>query len=259
VSVVVFSSPELLILNKPPGLSLATRRSAPGDVEERLRKLLASEALALGPGPLFLVHRLDVGTTGLVLVARNAATLRLLSQALSQGEIHRSYLALVWGKPRPQEGVWESGLSPDPRDRRKMRVDPAGKKAVTAYRRLAHVPPVSLLLLQPRTGRTHQIRVHLSAAGHPIVGDDLYGGPRHRGVKDPELRRLLAPSHPLLHAWRLQLPEGMTPSVVTAPLPEEFRAVLEALGLSQVVEELAAWAEESASASSAAKASHERP
>lgn len=257
---VVFSSPELLILNKPPGLSLATRRRAPGEVEERLRRLLASQALVLGPGPLFLVHRLDVGTTGLVLVARNAATLRLLSQALSRGEIHRSYLALVWGKPRPHEGVWESGLSPDPKDRRKMRVDPAGKTAVTAYRRLAHVAPVSLLLLQPRTGRTHQIRVHLSAAGHPIVGDDLYGGPRHHGVKDPERRRLLALSHPLLHAWRLQLPKGMTPSVVTAPLPEDFGAVLEALGLSQVVEELVvACAEESAFAISAAKASHERP
>lgn len=235
VGLVVFESSELLIFNKPAGVSLATRRAVPGQVEERLQQLLAPEAPPSGWGPLFLVHRLDVGTTGLVLVARNAATLRLLSQALSRGEIHRTYLALVWGKPRPQEGVWESGLAPDPKDRRKMRVDPGGKRAVTVYRRLTHKGPVSLLLLQPRTGRTHQIRVHVAAAGHPIVGDDLYGGPRHRGVRDSALRQLLAPSHPLLHAWRLQLPQGLVPATVTAPLPEDFWAALEALGLAQVV------------------------
>lgn len=256
----VFESPELLILNKPAGVSLATRRAAPGQVEERLQQLLAPEAPPAGWGPLFLVHRLDVGTTGLVLVARNVATLRFLSQALSRGEIHRTYLALVWGKPRPQEGVWESGLAPDPRDRRKMRVDPAGKKAVTFFRRLAHAGPVSFLLLQPRTGRTHQIRVHLAAAGHPIVGDDLYGGPRHHGVKDVHLRRLLAPSHPLLHAWRLQLPEGFTPSVVTAPLPEDFGAALAGLGMAQAVGELEGSAfAEMQSQSSAAKTSQGMP
>lgn len=255
MSVVLFASPDFLALNKPAGASLATRRSAPGEVEERLRKLLASETSSLGPGPLFLVHRLDVGTTGLVLVARNAATLRLLSQALSRGDIHRTYLALVWGKPRPQEGVWDAPLAPDPRDRRKMRVDPQGKRAITAYRRLAHAPPVSLMLLRPRTGRTHQIRVHLAAAGHPIVGDDLYGGPRHHGVRDPELRKLLAPTHPLLHAWRLELPEGFEPRVLSAPLPEDFRATLQALGLAEVLEAVEASA--TAAASWAANVSQE--
>ncbi len=255
----VFESPDLLILNKPAGLSLATRRAVPGQVEERLHQLLEPEAPPSGWGPLFLVHRLDVGTTGLVLVARTTKTLRLLSQALSQGDIHRTYLALVWGKPKPQEGVWESGLAPDPKDRRKMRVDPSGKRTVTAYRRLAHQGPVSLLLVMPRTGRTHQIRVHVAAAGHPIVGDDLYGGPRHRGVKNPHLRFLLAPTHPLLHAWRLDLPKGAGPAVITAPLPEDFRCVLEALGLLHAVEALQAAAAESTAASSAANVSQERP
>lgn len=234
----VFSSFNLLALNKPAGLSLATKRTTPGEVEGRLRQLLASEGEEWLSGPLFLVHRLDVGTTGLVLVARNLPTLRQLAQALSQGQIRRTYLALVWGKPRPGEGVWEAALAPDPKDRRKMRISAQGKKAVTYYRRLSHVKPVSLLMLQPKTGRTHQLRVHLASAGHPIVGDDLYGGPRHRGVRDPNLRRLLAPSHPLLHAWRLQLPEGFTPQAVTAPLPEDFWAVLKGLGMAQVLDEL---------------------
>lgn len=233
-----FESPELIALNKPAGLSLATRRTAPGEVEARLRQLLAPGRPLSELGPLFLVHRLDVGTTGLVLLARSTATLRALSQALAAGAIHRTYLALVWGKPRPQEGVWDGPLAPDPKDRRKMRVDPAGKPAVTAYRRLAHAAPVSLMLLRPRTGRTHQIRVHLAAAGHPIVGDDLYGGPRHHGVRDRDLRRILAPPHPLLHAWRVELPEGFGVKAISAPLPETFRAALDAVGLASLAEAL---------------------
>ncbi|MGC8915439.1 MAG: RluA family pseudouridine synthase [Thermoanaerobaculum sp.] len=252
---VVYEGPDLLVLNKPAGLSLATRRRAPGEVEARLCHLLAAGGSLL-PGPLFLVHRLDVGTTGLVLVARNRETLRRLAGALAEGRIHRTYLALVWGKPRPREGVWELPLAPDPKDRRKMRGDSRGKRAVTAYCRLAHVPPVSLVVARPRTGRTHQIRVHLAAAGHPIVGDDLYGGPRHRGVRDPRLRQLLAPAHPLLHAVHLSLPEPFEPREFWAPLPEDFAAVLQALGLPWSAQELAG---PIAAASSAANAAHGTP
>lgn len=252
VRLVVYEGPDLLVLNKPAGLSLATWRRAPGDVEARLRDFLAARGV-LPPGPLFLVHRLDVGTTGLVLVARNRDTLRRLATALAAGHIHRTYLALVWGKPRPQHGVWELPLAPDPKDRRKMRVDPQGKMATTAYVRLGHAAPVSLLALEPRTGRTHQIRVHLAAAGHPIVGDDLYGGPRHRGVRDPRLRQLLAATHPLLHAGHLALPEGFEPREFWAPLPEDFEGVLRTLGLPSTVQELAGSV---ASSSSAAKAGH---
>jgi 23S rRNA-/tRNA-specific pseudouridylate synthase len=92
---------------------------------------------------------------------------------------------------------------------------------------------VALVRLAPATGRTHQLRVHLAHAGHPIVGDDLYGGPRHRAVRDAALRILLDPGRPLLHAWRLHLPEtALSPElIVSAPLPADLAAVLAALAI----------------------------
>ncbi|MDW7968757.1 MAG: RNA pseudouridine synthase [Thermoanaerobaculum sp.] len=238
MSVLLWVTPELLACNKPPGFSVATGKRHGLPVEERLRPLIAAEDPACASGPLFLVHRLDVGTSGVLLVARSARMHRQLAQALARGEIHRQYLALVWGKPRPQEGVWEVPLAPDPKDRRKMCPHPGGKRAVTWYRRLGFRPPVSLVLLTPHTGRTHQLRVHLASAGHPIVGDDLYGGPRHHGVNDPQGRAVLAPPHPLLHAWRVQLPGELSPEPVQAPLPPAFARALATLGLAEAVHHL---------------------
>lgn len=118
-----------------------------------------------------------------------------------------------------------------------MRIDTAagGRPAVSEYTVLSTTrgagrPAVSLVELRPRTGRTHQLRVHLAAAGHPVVGDDLYGGPRHHGVRDPALRRALAPLHTLLHAARLVLPGPPILSLAVTP-PPAFRAALAALGL----------------------------
>jgi 23S rRNA pseudouridine1911/1915/1917 synthase len=103
---------------------------------------------------------------------------------------------------------------------------------------IGRAPHVALVHATPETGRTHQIRVHLAALGHPIVGDDLYGGPRHRGVRDLRTRALLAPDHPFLHAWRLSLPASeCTPEIIlTAPLPADFAAALAALGLESLAE-----------------------
>ena len=114
-----------------------------------------------------------------------------------------------------------------------MKVDPSGRRSATHFRTLATGPHVSLLELHPATGRTHQLRVHLSHAGHWIVGDDLYGGARHRGVKEPGLQSLLNPPHLLLHAWRILLPESsnILPKRFEAALPPHFAAVLEALGM----------------------------
>ncbi|OYV92719.1 MAG: hypothetical protein B7Z68_09865, partial [Acidobacteria bacterium 21-70-11] len=158
---------------------------------------------------------------------------RELVRAFAARRVGKAYLALVWGRPRPAEGSWSFPLGPDRSDRRRMRVDEAGRAAATAYRVAGRGPGVALVRLEPATGRTHQIRVHLAHAGHPVVGDDLYGGPRHRGVRDPALRRLLDPGHTLLHAWRLHLPA--TPVgpelILTAPLPADFAAALAALGL----------------------------
>ena len=226
----------LAVVDKPAGLSLATRRREPGAAVGRLLAAADSGEVAawgLDPARLHLVHRLDVGTSGLVLLARDEPTHRALAAALAERRVAKTYLALVWGRPRPAEGRWDVPLGPDRRDRRRMAADPGGRRAVTAWRVLAHPPHASLLALHPETGRTHQIRVHCAHAGHPIVGDDLYGGARERGVREPALRAALTAGRPLLHAWCLELPEVPDVAVrrLTAPLPADFRGVLNALGV----------------------------
>jgi 23S rRNA pseudouridine1911/1915/1917 synthase len=233
---ILYADERLVAINKPAGVSLATRRAEPGAAVARLLAgVPAAECadLGLAADDLWLVHRLDVGTSGLVLLARDAEAHRALAEAFERRAVAKLYVALVWGRPRPQAGRFESPLGPDRRDRRRMRVAADGRPAATAYRLLARAPHVALLLLAPATGRTHQIRVHLAHAGHPIVGDDLYGGPRHRGVRDVRLRSLLAPAHPFLHAWRLHLPATAATRelVLCAPLPDDFLAVLGALGV----------------------------
>ena len=230
----VYLDDRLAVVDKPPGLSLATPRADPSAaVRSLIESLPKDESSALETGPLWLVHRLDVGTTGLVLVARDEQAHRELSQQLNRRLIDKTYLALVWGHPRPAAGSYRWPIGADRRDRRRMRVDALGRPAVTDYRIIARAPHVALLELRPRTGRTHQLRVHLSRAGHWIVGDDLYGGARHRGVKQKSVQALLNPPHLLLHAWRLALPESSTMSVrrFEAPLPHHFSAVLDALDM----------------------------
>ena len=225
----LFESTIAVALDKPPGISMATssRREKSGDLA--VARLL--EACGEPPDPeLRLVHRLDVGTSGVVLLARGDPAHRELSRAFQSGGTRKTYRALAWGHPVPARGTCEELLARDPRDGRKMRVvrSGEGKRAVTRWETLARLPSVADLRLFPETGRTHQIRVHLSARGHPIVGDDLYGGAtRWRGVRDAARRRTLQAARPLLHAERLEIAElGID---VSAPLPDDYRGVLEAL------------------------------
>ncbi|HVN31121.1 MAG TPA: RluA family pseudouridine synthase [Thermoanaerobaculaceae bacterium] len=233
---IVYIDEHLVAINKPAGVSLATRRSEPHAAVARLLAALPDDTCrdyGLTADALWLVHRLDVGTSGLVVLARDADIHRALVSAFAQRRVAKLYLALVWGCPRPNQGAWEWPLGPDRSDRRRMRVEPSGRRAVTEYSLLARGPHASLLRLAPATGRTHQLRVHLAHAGHPIVGDDLYGGPRHRGVRDPRLRVVLAPLHLFLHAWSLHLPSAghMPELVLTAQLPPQFAAALDSLGI----------------------------
>jgi len=219
------------LLAKPAGLSLATPRAEPQAAVRRLVDALpARDRQLLAGRELHLVHRLDAPTTGLVVVALDAEQHAELVRAFGERRVAKIYLALVWGRPRPRGGRWSAPLGPDRGDRRRMRVDAAGRPAVTDWWVAAAAPYVSLVALWPRTGRTHQLRVHLTHAGHPIVGDDLYGGPRHRGVGDPALRRALDVERALLHAWRLEIPL-LAPSRFEAPPPRDFAAACAAAAL----------------------------
>ncbi len=216
----------VLALDKPAGLSMATS-GRPGKSEaDVVARLLAGCGLAVPPELPLLVHRLDEGTSGVVLLARDVATHRQLSMAFQERAAHKTYRALVWGHPVPSRGLADAPLGRDPKDGRKMAVRAGGKPAVTRWATLRRYPSVADLELTPETGRTHQIRVHLSAKGHPIVGDDFYGGgTRWRGVRDPAARAAFcAVSHPLLHAARVVVASlGIE---VEAPLPSDYAALL---------------------------------
>ncbi len=220
----LFENELAVALDKPPGVSMATSAREDKSAARAVARLL--EACGEDPAePLLLVHRLDVGTSGVALLAKTDAAHRALSRAFQSRGARKTYRALVWGHPTPVRGVYDDPLGRDPKDGRKMKVRRDGKAAVTRYETLARLPSVADLRLFPETGRTHQIRVHLSAHGHPIVGDDLYGGAtRWRGVRDRGRRRALAAvTRPLLHAERVVIADLAID--VAAPLPPDYEAL----------------------------------
>ena len=224
----LFENDLVVALDKPAGVSMATSTREEKSAARAVARLL--EACGEDPEtPLLLVHRLDVGTSGVVLLAKSDEAHRSLSRAFQSRAARKTYRALAWGRPAPAGGVYDDALGRDPKDGRRMRVDrKGGKSAITRYETLARLPSIVDLRLFPETGRTHQIRVHLSAHGHPIVGDDLYGGAtRWHGVRDPKWRRALASvRRPLLHAERIAVADlGID---VAAPLPADYAAVLAA-------------------------------
>jgi 23S rRNA pseudouridine1911/1915/1917 synthase len=224
----LFENDLAVAFDKPPGVSMAT--SSRDDKSAALAVARLLEACDEAPGePLLLVHRLDVGTSGVVLLAKTDTAHRELSRAFQSGGAQKTYRALAWGHPTPARGVFEDPLGRDPKDGTKMKVRRDGKRSVTRYETLARLPSVADLRLFPQTGRTHQIRVHLSAHGHPIVGDDLYGGAtRWHGVRVAAHRRALAAAaRPLLHAERIEIPPLSID--VSATLPDDYAEVLAAL------------------------------
>jgi 23S rRNA pseudouridine1911/1915/1917 synthase len=154
-----------------------------------------------------------------ILIAKNDAAHLALARQLKERTVEKTYLALVEGTPRPPEGVIEAPVGRDPRRRQRMAVVEGGREAVTAYRVVERFPGASLLEVRPKTGRTHQIRVHLAAIGHPIVGDPLYG------------KASTLVGRQFLHAWRIAFAHPRTGGrlELEAPLAGELEAALGAL------------------------------
>ncbi len=226
-AVVLREDAQLLVVNKPAGrLVIPGRgRDEPSLVEE----------LSAVHGRLWVVHRLDRGTTGVLVFARSAAAHRTLNLAFDRGEPRKRYLALVSGTA-PAELRVEVALAPARRGRmRPARAgDPRGKPSATVFRLVEAFPPrpwaggsLSLVEALPETGRTHQIRVHLAHAHHPLAVDPDYGS--DEPVLGPDGRTLL--DRTPLHASRLELPhpDGGQPLVLEAPLPADMAATLAAL------------------------------
>lgn len=167
-----------------------------------------------------IVHRLDKMTSGLLVVAKNDAAHKSLAAQIASKEAERRYIALVDGNVREDEGKIEASIARSRKDRKKMAVDSEGKKAVTLYRVLERLGKYTLVEFSLKTGRTHQIRVHCKHIGHPVVGDETYGGSNAFKLKGQ-----------LLHAYRLSFDHPTTGErkVFDSPLPAYFTEVLKKL------------------------------
>ncbi|MGH9661872.1 MAG: RluA family pseudouridine synthase, partial [Bryobacteraceae bacterium] len=180
----------------------------------------------LRPG---VVHRLDKGTSGVMVVAKHDAAHQELARQFHDREVEKEYVALVWGLVQQRRRI-DIPIGRDPVHREKISTRARrARDAVTRVTWARHVPGLSLLRIAIATGRTHQIRVHLNAIGHPIVGDSLYGGVHRR--MPHSLRAVQRLARPFLHAERLAFTQPRTGEALefTAPLPEDLRAVLEGI------------------------------
>ncbi len=224
---VIHKDDHVIVLNKPPGLAVQGGSGTSRHIDGML------DALRFGyeERPR-LVHRLDKDTSGLLLIARTAQAARRLGDAFRDRETEKLYWAVVVGMPPRPEGAIDLPLAkrPGARDRELMQVDHEnGQKALTHFRVLDHAGKrASLLALWPRTGRTHQLRVHCAEIGCPILGDGKYGGEEALLSAVADSRRL----H--LHARRLVLPHpsGKGTLAIDAQPPPHFRRTVEAFGFS---------------------------
>lgn len=215
----------LLALDKPAGLAVhpGAGRSS-GTLVHRLLARYPELAGVGGPGRPGIVHRLDLGTTGLLLVARTATAYAALSRAFAERQVAKEYLAVVLGSPKVQRGTIEAPIGRHPTRRKEMAVVPRGRPARTDFRVLAAGAGVALLAVTIASGRTHQIRVHLRHRGHPIAGDSTYGGGAARQQPAALAAAIRALARPALHAWRLRFthPGSRIELALEAPVPNDL-------------------------------------
>jgi tRNA pseudouridine32 synthase/23S rRNA pseudouridine746 synthase len=224
-ALVIYQDAEVLALNKPPGLSSQGGRIAVHTLDE----LLAAFAKPSGVRPR-LVHRLDRDTSGVILTARSQPAAAFLGKAMMSRRVKKTYLAIVApGAPDPREGGVEAFLRKESQGREAyMKVcasdHPEAQAASTRYRTLAANETAALVELAPRTGRMHQLRVHMASIGRPIAGDPRYGGALVlAGAPAPRL---------MLHAAALVFPHPAGGERrIEAPIPSDMAGLIEALGL----------------------------
>jgi len=222
---VVYADDHVIVVDKPQDLVVHPGAGNPsGTLAQGIVARFPEVASVGEPDRPGIVHRLDRGTSGLLVVARTEEARASLVGQLASRQVTRRYLALTWGHLDSPRGVVDAPIGRSKRDPTKMAVTTRGKEARTAYqveRRFAEPVALDLLGCTLETGRTHQIRVHLAAVGHPVVGDARYGG----------VRESLAVPRPFLHARQLAFDHPATGERVTfdAALPEDLTAVLDGL------------------------------
>jgi 23S rRNA pseudouridine1911/1915/1917 synthase len=219
----------LLVVDKPAGLTVHPGAGRPrGTLVHRLLHHHPELAGVGGPGRPGIVHRLDKDTSGVMVVARTHDAHRRLAADFAARRVDKRYLAIVYGDPEA-EGEVAAPIGRHPRERQRMAVRRGGRPATTRWRRLAGVGAIALLEVDILTGRTHQIRVHLKHAHHPLVGDPVYGESRWKGLPGRGQAALRDFPRPALHAWRITLPHPAdgTPRTFEAPVPADLARLWE--------------------------------
>jgi 23S rRNA pseudouridine1911/1915/1917 synthase len=189
---IIHEDADIIVINKPAGMTV---HPAPGHERSTLVNAILAHCAGAGEGVALsgvggvlrpgIVHRLDRDTSGVIVVVKNDEAHNALARQLRERSVEKTYLALIEGTPKPAEGVIDAPIARDPKNRQRMAIVEGGRASQTAYKVLerygSQAPPpapgYSLVEVRPKTGRTHQIRVHLAAIGHPIAGDRLYGKP----------------------------------------------------------------------------------
>ena len=223
---VVFEDDDIIVINKPSGMVV---HPAPGNENGTLVNALLYHCKGtlsgingvIRPG---IVHRIDKDTSGLLVVAKNDESHVYLSSLLKDHGIKRVYHAIVTGHYRENSGTVNAPIGRHPVDRKKMAVVPGGREAITHYEVIEEYPSFTYARFQLETGRTHQIRVHTSYIGHPIIGDEVYGGGKTTFEKNN--KALL--NGQILHAKILSFPHPRTKEIVTfeCELPDNFKTLL---------------------------------
>ncbi|AET69008.1 pseudouridine synthase, RluA family [Desulfosporosinus orientis DSM 765] len=214
---ILYEDGYLIVLNKPSGLLVhPTGQTLKGTLSNYLAHYYRQQGSIHTIRPL---HRLDRETSGCVLFAKDSHTQALLETALKNGKLKRTYRAVILGNINPPEGTINASIGQHPTKPNRRAVTSKGERAITHYRTIQNLPGASLLDLTLETGRTHQIRVHLTHIGHPIVGDRMYG------------KGSVLINGQALHAFSLHFPHPFEEReiVVEAPFPDEFLKVLESL------------------------------
>ena len=216
---IIYEDEEILVIDKPAGLTV---HPAPGHPDHTLVNAVLSHCPSIARNPVDrpgIVHRLDKETSGLIVIAKNDFSRSYLAEQFKNRTVKKGYTVLVQGKLSPEQGIIEAPIGRDLRYRKRMTIVERGKEASTEYEVREYFSNYTLLSVIPLTGRTHQIRVHLSAIGYPVVGDTVYG------VKSVFLNRQF------IHAYRLGLclPSTNQYREFISPLPPDLEQALKYL------------------------------
>jgi len=226
----LFEDKNILVVNKPSGIIVHPGDGNPSGTIVNALLHIYNDSLNFSeifqdrhrPG---IVHRLDKETTGVLIIAKNQQTLETLKASFKNREISKTYLAIVHGVPKRNFDTIKFAIDRHPVNRKKMAISTEGKSAVTHFTFVQggyiNNQPVSILEVKIETGRTHQIRVHLSEIGIPIIGDKIYGGVRKKPTA----------SRQMLHAWKIAFPHPITGKTIriTAPIPDDMNAMIESI------------------------------